>query len=63
MPDGKCTYNVVVKFCHARMGTSGALFSQAPQQQQQHPFNGPLFGTTGWVSQYQKGKTNQDFLE
>ena len=27
-----------------------------------HPFNGPLSGTTR-VSQYQKGKTNQDFSE
>jgi len=27
-----------------------------------HPFNGPLSGTT-WVSQYQKGKTNLDFIE
>ena len=31
-------------------------------RQQQHPFNGPLFGTT-WVSQYQKGKTNLDLVE
>jgi len=29
---------------------------------QQHPFNGPLSGTTR-VSQYQKGKTNLDFIE
>jgi len=27
-----------------------------------HPFNGPFSGTTQ-VSQYQKGKTNLDFLE
>jgi len=27
-----------------------------------HPFNGPFSGTT-WVSQYQKGKTNLDFIE
>ena len=27
-----------------------------------HPFNGPLSGTTR-VSQYQKGKTNLDFIE
>ena len=27
-----------------------------------HPFNGPLSGTI-WVSWYQKGKTNQDFIE
>jgi len=27
-----------------------------------HPFNGPLSGTTQ-VSQYQKGKTNQDFTK
>jgi len=27
-----------------------------------HPFNGPLSGTT-WVGQYQKGKTNLDFIE
>jgi len=27
-----------------------------------HPFNGPLSGTTQ-VSQYQKGKTNLDFIE
>jgi len=33
------------------------------QQQQQHPFNGPLSGTT-WLNQYQKGKTNpDDFIE
>ena len=31
-------------------------------EKQQHPFNGPLSGTT-WVSQYQKGKTNLDFTE
>jgi len=31
-------------------------------EQQQHPFNGPLSGTTQ-VSQYQKGKTDLDFLE
>jgi len=31
------------------------------QQQQQHPFTGPLSGTTQ-VSQYQKGKTNLDLL-
>ena len=30
------------------------------QQQQQHPFNGPLSGTTQ-LSRYQKGKTNLDF--
>ena len=33
-----------------------------PQQQQQHPFNGPFSGTTQ-VSRYQKGKTNLDFTE
>ena len=27
-----------------------------------HPFNRPFSGTT-WVSQYQKGKTNLDFIE
>jgi len=27
-----------------------------------HPFNDPFSGTT-WVSQYQKGKTNLDFIE
>jgi len=27
-----------------------------------HPFNGPLSGTT-WVSLYQKGKSNLDFIE
>ena len=27
-----------------------------------YPFNGPLSGTI-WVSWYQKGKTNQDFIE
>jgi len=32
------------------------------QQQQQHPFNGPLSGTTQ-VSRYQKGKTDLDFTE
>jgi len=32
------------------------------QQQQQHPFNGPLSRTT-LVSRYQKGKTNLDFTE
>ena len=26
-----------------------------------HPFNGPFYGTT-WVSRYQKGKTNLDFI-
>ena len=31
-------------------------------QQQQHPFNGPLSGTTR-VSRYEKGKTNLDFIE
>jgi len=31
-------------------------------QQQQHPFNGPLFGATR-VSRYQKGKTNRDLLK
>jgi len=30
--------------------------------QQQHPFNGPLFGTT-LVSWHQKGKTNVNFTE
>jgi len=30
--------------------------------QQQHPFNGPMSGTTR-VSRYQKGKTNLDLLE
>jgi len=32
------------------------------QQQQQHPFNGPLSGTIR-VSQDQKGKTSLDLLE
>ena len=32
------------------------------QQQQQHPFNGPLSRTT-WVSRYQKGKTKLYLLE
>jgi len=32
------------------------------QQQQQHLFNGSLFGTT-LVRWYQKGKTNLDFTE
>jgi len=27
-----------------------------------HPVNGPFSGTT-WVSRYQKGKTNLDFIE
>jgi len=27
-----------------------------------HPFNGHFSGTT-WVSRYQKGKTNVDFIE
>jgi len=31
------------------------------QQQQQHPFNGPLSGPTR-MSWYQKGKTNLDLL-
>jgi len=31
-------------------------------KQQQHPFNGPLSGTTR-VSRYEKGKTNLDFIE
>jgi len=32
------------------------------QQQQQHPFNGPLSGTTQ-LSWYQKGKTNRILLK
>jgi len=32
------------------------------KRQQQHPFSGPLSGTTR-VSRYQKGKTNMDFTE
>jgi len=32
------------------------------QEQQQHPFYGPLFGTTR-VSRYQKRKNNLDFTE
>jgi len=32
------------------------------KQQQQHPFNGSLFGTTR-VSQYQKGKNQSGFTE
>jgi len=36
--------------------------SYAQLQQQQHPFNGPLSGTT-WVSRYQKAKINLDFTE
>ena len=32
------------------------------RQHQQHPFNGPLSGTTQ-VNRYQKGKTNLDLLE
>jgi len=31
-----------------------------PASSNEHPFNGPLFGTTQ-VSRYQKGKTNLDF--
>jgi len=40
------------------------LFSQQTQhqQQQQHPFNSPLSGTTQ-LSRYHKGKTNLDFTE
>jgi len=30
--------------------------------QQQHPFSGPVSGTT-WVNRYQKGKTSLDFTE
>jgi len=41
--------------------TLGAVGLQQ-QQQQQHPFNGPLSGTTQ-VSRYQKGKTDLDFTE
>jgi len=33
-----------------------------PKEQHQHPFNGPLFGTTQ-LSQYPKGKANLDLLE
>jgi len=33
---------------------------QQYQQQQQHPFNGPLSGTT-WVSRYRKGKNQSGF--
>ena len=29
----------------------------------QHPFNGPLSETTRVLSQYQKGKSNLDFME
>jgi len=36
--------------------------SQQQQQQKQHPFNGPLSGTTR-ASRYKKGKTNLDFTE
>ena len=43
-----------------RIGTALALVSICIQQQ--HPFNGPLSGTT-WVSWYQKGKTSLDLLE
>jgi len=38
------------------------MHSKQQQQQQQHPFNGPLSRTTQ-VNQYQKGKTNLDFTE
>jgi len=37
-------------------------YTYKQQWQQQHPFNGPLSGTT-WVSRYQKSKTNLDLLE
>jgi len=42
--------------------TSYRQVSEQHQQQHQHPFIGPLSGTT-WVSRYQKGKTNLDLLE
>ena len=45
------------------MSNLGALeINYEEQQQQQHPFNGPLSGTNQ-VSQYQNGKTNLDLLE
>jgi len=46
-------------FRHADVRTSEIIIIK---QQQQHPFNGPLSGTTQ-VSRYQKGKSNLDFTE
>jgi len=39
----------------------GELLTVATHFTHTHPFNGPFSGTT-WVSQYQKGKTNLDFI-
>ena len=48
--------------CHVSfVGTDHNAVTEQ-QQQQQHPFNGPLPETTR-VSRYQKGKTNLDLLE
>jgi len=44
------------------MQTVGLSLINGLQQQQQNPFNGPLFRTTR-VSRYQKGRTNLDSLE
>jgi len=49
----------------AKMKTKYTRGAHAPNgygMQQQHPFSGPLSGTT-LVSRYQKGKTNLDFAE
>ena len=44
------------------MQRGAGILAIQQQQQQQHPFNGPLSGTTR-VSRYQKGKSNLDFNE
>jgi len=53
-----------VQICRFSYGLTAvkSLVLAVQQQQQQHPLNGPLSGTTQ-VSWYQKGKTNLDLLE
>jgi len=46
-------------FSDSRWDFSYCRLAFTRAKQQQHPFNGPLSGTT-WVSQYQKSKTNLD---
>jgi len=45
-----------------RPGVEPATFCAASQHTHTHPFNRPLYRTTG-VSRYQKGKTNLDFTD
>jgi len=46
----------------ARHEVNKQLARTKKKEKLQHPFNGPLSGTTR-VSRYQKGKTNLDFTE